>query len=330
MLSGEELSLIVLDDDDLRRLLSFETVLRLVERTLGEEESGCVHPFRMVRERLANGARFGIRSAHLVSHDTVGVKVSGYFPANELLQRDKHQATVLLLDPRHGAPRAVMSGNYLTWIRTAAVGGLGTLLLAPADARRVLILGAGQQARAQIFGHTRLLADREVELATCPSRTSVETSARRLVDEMMEEGVSLRYFDSVGDGLAWADVAVTVTPSEIPLITARNLGTVRHISALGSDAPGKRELGCELIEQAFVAVDDVEQSTLYGELQDGAAPRRLATIGAVLTGQDKGRQSSDELTIFDSTGYGPHDVAIAVASLMAAERAGRGTEGDLV
>ena len=116
-----------------------------------------------------------------------------------------------------------------------------------------------------------------------------------------------------------ADIVVTLTPSRRPLIKREWLAPGAHINAIGADAPGKQELDPRILTDALVVVDDRAQAIHGGELN---VPIRRgqyrardihATLGDILIGRRRGRRSSRELTVFDSTGLAIHDVALAAS-----------------
>jgi alanine dehydrogenase len=303
---------LVLGHSAVEQLLSLDEVVTLVRDSYIALARGEARLFPLVREQL-DTALFGLRSAYWGQSNLLGLKASGYFPENAEHGRPNHQACIVLLSPHTGLPRAFLDGNQITLIRTAAVGALGTSLLSRPDARRILVIGNGHQAEAQIRSHAALLADRNPEFSVIAPRddaigTKVAAFARRLA----EGGLSVAVGRSLAGALADADIVVTATPSREPLVHQAGVAPGTHFTAIGSDTPGKRELDPKLVLDALLVVDDRAQSERFGESQGlDRDPETVVTIGEVLDGRAEGRRSNDEITVFDSTGIGLHDIVTA-------------------
>jgi ornithine cyclodeaminase len=114
------------------------------------------------------------------------------------------------------------------------------------------------------------------------------------------------------------EVLITTTASNRPLVKAEWLHEGQHITAVGSDFPGKQELEAEILRMADrVVCDRLSQCRANGELQyllrNGELPPGLeiAELGELTTGRKPGRQSRSEITVCDLTGTGVQDTAIA-------------------
>jgi ornithine cyclodeaminase/alanine dehydrogenase-like protein (mu-crystallin family) len=303
--------MLVLDRATVESLLGLDDVVALVREAFVALSRDEARIFPMVREPL-DEAVFGVRSAYWPDRQLLGLKSSGYFPANEALDRPNHQASILLVSPTTGRPRALVDGNHVTWIRTAAVGALATHVLARPDARTIAIVGNGHQAEAQAVSHAQLLADRDPRfLVVAPRDDGARTKAKRFAAHLRSQGIEAHDTPSMADALSAADVVVTATLSRTPLVSVNDVRPGAHVTAIGSDTPGKRELDPELVRSARLVVDDREQSSRLGETQDVALDGGPPTLGEVLDGRAPGRQSAGEVTVFDSTGIGLHDLVTA-------------------
>lgn len=307
-------------------LLSWQNVLPVVEDTFIALATGTGQLFPTVREEIPRGT-LGLRSGIWPERGLFGVKVSGFFLANRELRLDSHQALVVLLDPKTGLATAVVDGNHVTWIRTAAAGLAGTLALARPDAHRILVIGNGLQAEAQIRSHAWGLAERAPQFAVHAPRDRDGEKARLFVDRLAEHGISVSAAPDLAEALADAEIVVTATPASTPLFEADAVQPGTHITAMGADAPGKRELDDALVCRSHLVVDDQVQSVSFGEGQalSDSAHEELPTLGGVLNGVVEGRRDANEITIFDSTGVGLHDVATAALARSLAEQADVGT-----
>lgn len=243
----------------------------------------------------------------------IAVKLATGFYGNPERGLPSADGLSLVLDAATGTVGAVLlDGGYLTDLRTGAAGAIATDLLARRDATRVAVIGVGGQARFQLECLARLR--RPTEVVVWGRR---EEPAHALAGWARSvAGWTVRVARSVADAVADADMIITVTPARQPLLTAAMVRPGTHITAVGSDGPGKRELHPDLVRRAdLVAVDSMEQSRELGELQGlDVPPDRLVTIGEVLVGTMAGRTADRQVTIADLTGIGAEDVAIAGAA----------------
>ena len=207
-----------------------------------------------------------------------------------------------------------MDGNHVTWLRTAMAGLAATCALARPDARRVLIVGNGQQAEAQARAHAWGLAEREPELLVhAPRDDAAGSKAARFAERLRAVGVDTTPVPDLESAIRGIDIVITSTPSADAVLNGEWVTPGTHVNAIGADAPGKRELDDVLLDRCVLVADDRTQCHLYGEGKNLAAERlaAVATLGDVLAGTTPGCTCADEITVFDSTGIGLHDAAVA-------------------
>jgi ornithine cyclodeaminase len=224
---------------------------------------------------------------------------------------------IVLFNPETGEPRAFISGNRLTALRTAAAAAISARALARPDARVLGIIGAGKQALGHARALIKALPIRQIIIA---NRT--EESAEALTQRLSAEGHPAEAA-SVEALCRRADVIVSVTSSRIPLVKAAWVKPGTHIAAMGADTVGKQELDVSLLASARVFTDEIEQAISLGEAQHAArcgaiTARNLTTLSEVLIGGAKGRSSHTEITIFDGTGVAVQDLAVAGLALQRA------------
>lgn len=263
-----------------------------------------------------------VKTAYVPGWATFCVKLSTGFFANPERGLPSASGLMIVLSAETGEPRALLlDGGYLTDLRTALAGAVAARALARPDARRAAILGAGAQARWQARA-LRLVRDVERVAVWARRREAAEA----LVEEVRGEGLEAEAHAAPADAVAGADVVVTTTPSREPLLDASMLAPGVHVTAMGSDGAGKRELAPDLLRRAdLLVVDEPEQSRTIGELQGvplpgqgGPEPRPL---GRVLAGDVPGRTDPAQITVCDLTGTGVQDTVIARWTLARAEGA---------
>jgi ornithine cyclodeaminase len=244
----------------------------------------------------------------------VGVKLVTVSPDNPGRGLPFLHAVYVLFDGQTQAPRAVLDGSALTALRTAAVSGLATRRLAVPDASRLVLFGAGVQARSHL----------EAMLAVRPIREVVVVSrspgpADELVAEARAAGVVARTGAS-GD-VAGADIVCTCTTSAEPLFDGAQLPPGCHVNAIGSYQPHARELDTDTVRRARVVVESrevalEEAGDLLIPIGEGSiAPEHVTADLAELVRGATVRRTPDDVTLFEGVGMAFEDLVVAEAIL---------------
>ena len=207
--------------------------------------------------------------------------------------------------------KALVGGNYLTALRTAAASSVSIKHLARPDARVLGMVGAGHQATFQMR-------------AALEQRDFDKVIGWNLHPEMLPnlqkvaEEAGLPFEAVELPGLREADVIITITSSFAPTLMAEHVSPGTHLACMGTDTKGKQEVEAALLARATVFTDEVAQSVTIGEAQHAVAAGLIAAgdvtpVGAVINGTHPGRTSADEITLFDGTGVGLQDLAVAAS-----------------
>jgi ornithine cyclodeaminase/alanine dehydrogenase-like protein (mu-crystallin family) len=228
------------------------------------------------------------------------------FPGNPSRGLPTVMGTVLLSDASCGSLLAVLDAASLTALRTGAAAVLAAETLARPDASSVAVVGSGVNGKA--VARTFLARGRSVAIHDL-DRDRAEAAAGELGADVA---------DSQEDALA-ADVVATVTPGKNVLLAEGSLRPGQHVSLMGADGPDKAEIAPAELARVSAFCDDWGQASHAGDLahavEAGLIDREDVTeLGAVLAGDAPGRRSSDETTVFDSTGLAIQDLAIALAA----------------
>lgn len=269
------------------------------------------------------------KTAYIPGADSFAFKMSTGFFDNPSRGLPALSGLMVVFSAVTGLVEAVLLDNgYLTDLRTAAAGAVVARALSREDARVAAILGTGLQARMQL---TALTLVRDLAEARIWGRDP--SKADRLAAEMTEElGIAVRAEAEGRAAVAGADIVVTTTPAETPILRADWLEPGQHVTAMGSDAAVKCELEPACLARADLYVPDrLSQTRVLGELRAalaaGAVPdREYPELGAILAGRAPGRAASDQITLADLTGTGVQDTAIAALARSRAEAAGAGTD----
>ncbi len=305
-------------------LVSAEDAFAAVEACFAAMAGGKAYNFPVVREALGEGRQYGFKSGLDRSAGQLGVKAGGYFPGNAAKGIINHQSTVFLFDPETGRPTAMVGGGLLTALRTAAASAISIDRLARRDAKVLGMVGAGHQAGFQLRAAAR-------------ARQFEKVIAWNLHPEMLGKLGSIAAelglpFEAVPlERMADADVIVTITSSPTASLMSAHVSAGTHLACMGTDTIGKQEVEPTLLARATVFADEVAQSVTLGEAQHAVAAELIQAVsitplGAVLTGAHPGRRSTDEITLFDGTGVGLQDLAVAAMALQRALERGLGIE----
>jgi alanine dehydrogenase len=317
------LGIVFIDEEECRRSVLPAEAFAAVEKTFVSMSRGQARNFPVVRESIGHAnALYGFKSGFDRSSLTLGVKAGGYWPENTKKALTNHQSSVFLFDADSGQLQSIVSGNFLTAVRTAAASAVSIKHLARADSRVLGIIGAGHQAGFQLR-------------AACQALPFAKVLAWNLHTEMLpsleKSAHSIRVPFSAVDRetlCAEADVIITITSSFEPLLKAQWIRPGTHLACMGSDTVGKQEIDVEIAMNARRFCDDVSQSLTIGEFQHAAKAGRLTDrdvipIGDVICGSAQGRTGPRDITVFDGTGVALQDLAVAAIAVEKALKNGR-------
>lgn len=309
-------------------LVSREASFDAVEKVFAAMAAGDAYNFPVVREAIGHeDALYGFKGGFDRAGLTLGLKAGGYWP-NNLEKRGliNHQSTVFLFDPDTGKVKAMVGGNLLTALRTAAASSVSIKHLARKDAKVIGMIGAGHQAKFQLRA---ALEQREFEkVIGWNLHPEMLPNLQEVADEA---GVP---FEAVElDGMREADVIISITSSFDAILKADQVSPGTHIACMGTDTKGKQEVDPQLLVKADVFTDEVAQSISIGEAQHAVAQGLIqeadvSQIGAVINGSNPGRTSDTQITLFDGTGVGLQDLAVAASIVDVAVEKGIAIEVD--
>ncbi len=260
---------------------------------------------------------FHIKTAYIEGVPHVAVKIASGFYDNAARGLPSGSGLMAVFDALTGMPAALLLDNgFLTDIRTGAAGAVAADVLARARIDTVGVIGSGLQARHQVRC-LRAVRDFRHIVAWSPSRAHLDAYCT----EMKNDGYDARAAERIEDVCGAADILITATPARAALVRSAWLHDGMHLTAVGSDSPGKQELAADCLRRAdIVVVDRLEQCAAFGELRhaiDGnmITAASVCELGAIVAGRKAGRTDDRQITIADLTGVGFQDTAIASAAL---------------
>lgn len=246
--------------------------------------------------------------------DESGVKCVNVHPDNP----KKHDlptvmALIELIDPKTGFPISIMDGTWITNMRTGAAAGVATKYLARSDSETLGIVGAGVQAETCFIALNEVMDIKEAKVScrTCSTREKFAERMSKIY------GIDVMAVDTIEEAIRNMDVITTTTPTRIPVVKSEWIAKGTHINAMGADAPGKQELDSHILQKSKIIIDCWDQARHSGEINipvhEGLIRKSdiQGKIGDVICGKIPGRESDQEITIFDSTGLAVQDVVTA-------------------
>lgn len=300
-----------LSEADVERAISMpEAIDALAEAFLEYSAGRATVPPRSVV--ATPGGPFRLMSAVLPSTGLFGVKTLTGTPGKR--QAGDTYFVVLLFSGIDGALRAVVSANYLTGLRTGAASGLAARHLARTDARVLGLIGAGFQGWFQVVAMSAVRPLTEVRVFDAdPER------ARQFGDRIERElGIPVSIANEARAAVSGCDLVVTATSATDPVVQGDWLEPGTHVSGVGTNSPGKRELDTTAFSRSTVVVDYLEQACEEaGDLRQALAAGAFgeggvyADLAALVAGSKPGRTSAEEITLFKSVGMAIQDIATA-------------------
>lgn len=324
------MKLLVITQAEVEALLPMRACIAVMADALAAHARGEIQqPLRTIfKPRDATGF-MGLMPAYRVSAPPLfGLKAICVCHDNPARGLDAHQGGVLLFDGETGVPLALLNASAITAIRTAAVSGVATQLLARADACKLAIVGAGVQAYTHLAAMTCVRPLRRVRVVS----RHVE-HARKLVAEVQARySFPIAAATSVAEAVGGADLIVTATSARAPVLRREWIMDGAHINAVGACTPTARELDAATVAAATLYVDSRESAhNEAGDyllaVKEGAirAEHIRAELGEVLMGAAAGRTSADEITLFESLGLAAEDLAAAAYVYQQAQALQAGT-----
>jgi len=308
--------MLVLTEADLRRIVSLDlSAIACVEDAFAALATKPVAMPPILRLDIPeHRGEVDVKTAYVPGLDGFAIKVSPGFFDNPKLGLPSLNGLMILFSARTGLVEALLLDNgYLTDVRTAAAGAVAARHLSRPDAAVAAVFGAGMQARLQLEALALVRPIREARIwARDPEKAGEAASelSRKI-------GFPVVALSDPRAAVQGADVIVTTTPAEQPILKADWLEPGQHITAMGSDSEHKNEIDPAALACATYVADRLSQTRRLGELASAiragfaTADQAFAELGEVIAGKRPGRSRADEITLADLTGTGVQDTAIA-------------------
>ena len=331
---------LLLSDKDVHALLPMAECIDVMSDALKAVAAGNAQlPLRTIIRLPDSVNAFGTMPAVLGagSGASIGAKIITVFPGNDATPFDSHIGVVLLFDAENGSLLAIADASSITAIRTSAVSGLATRLLANPDASELAILGAGVLALPHLDA---VCAVRAIKRLRIWSRSGGAAGSRAQVfaerARARHAGIEIVVAHSVRDAVEGADVVCTITSSRTPLLEGEWLSPGTHVNAVGASLASARELSSDAVVRSRLYVDRRESA--LAEAGDFLVPRSegvitdahiVGELGELALGTIAGRTNANEVTLFKSLGLAVEDVAALRYIYSRAQSTGAGISVEL-
>jgi ornithine cyclodeaminase len=309
-------SLPSLDEQTLRALVSPAAAVAAIRDAFRADGEGRTAVPAVINLPIpGTRGEFHVKTAWVAGVPFIAVKVASGFYDNPALGLPTGSGMMALFDAATGMPVGLLFDNgFLTDIRTGAAGAVAADCLARRDVETVGVIGSGVQARHQVACLREVRRFRRL-VAWSIDRPGLEAYCTEM---RATYGLDTSVCASAEEVCRAADILITATPSHEPMVRATWLKPGLHVTAVGSDTPGKQELDADCLARAdVVVVDRLSQCARFGELSHAIAAGLLreedvrGQVGEIVAGHKPGRTRDDEITICDLTGVGFQDTAIA-------------------
>ncbi|MBA2278641.1 MAG: ornithine cyclodeaminase [Chloroflexia bacterium] len=323
--------MLALTRNDVRRLVPMADAIDLMKVAFRELSAGtAVAPLRTAIEVSPSNADMLLMPAFVPAVRALGFKVVSVVRDNPSRGLPTINALVCLIDDVTGAPLAIMDGTYLTALRTGAVSGAATDLLARQDARTLVIIGAGAQGVTQAVA---VCTVRPIEriLVVDPSSEALHRYQDTVTRDWPDLAARVELTSDAGAAVPVADVICTATTSNVPVFDDADIKPGTHINAIGAYTPAMQEIPPATVTRAVVVVDQIEAA--LAEAGDLIKPLELGLVGrdhfsrelgTLVNGSVAGRESDEHVTLFKSVGNAVQDVVVARRAVEQAEATGAG------
>lgn len=311
-----EAVVISLTRQEIESLLNFSAATRAIRQAYVSTSKGQVNIPPVGHITFPGQADCHIKYGHMQGDENFVIKIATGFPQNNARGLPNGNGVLLVLSAETGALKALLHDEmFLTDVRTGIGGALASQRLARSDSKNVLIIGTGIQARMQIDAHAKIFSHALSFTVWGRDRAKAELVASEMA------GVDVSVATSLKDAAEAADIIVTTTGTNTPVLMSDWVKDGTHITAIGADAPGKQELETKLIRRAnLLCVDLKSQCADHGEVATAInehmiSENDLIELGSILDDLDTPLRSLTDITIADLTGIAAQDIAIANAVL---------------
>lgn len=329
--------MLALSRSDLKQLVPMREAVELMKSAFRELSEGRAQaPVRTAVEVDEQHSAMLMMPGFVPAEKALGFKVVNFFPGNPALGLPTINAIVCLIDSGTGQPLGIMEGGYVTALRTGAVSGAASDLMARQDSKVLAVIGAGVQGVTQAAA---VCSVRPIEriIAVDQRPEQLERYKQMVAADWPELANMVETTTDSSIALRDADIVCTATTARAPVFDDADLKPGTHINAVGAFTPEMQEIPPATVMRARIVIDNLdailaEAGDLLKPLNDGLIDRATfeTELGQVVAGAAVGRADDQEITFFKSVGNAVQDVVVARYAVDQAALRGIGTTLDLL
>lgn len=235
---------------------------------------------------------------------TYGFKYVNGHPSNMARGFQTVTAFGLLARVDNGYPILLSEMTVLTALRTAATSAIAAKYLAPKNAKTLAIIGNGAQCEFQSLAFQKILGIENIRLFDIDPQATKKAALN-----LASSGLNIVSCRSAQEAVTGAEIITTCTADKqySTILTDNMVGSGVHINAIGGDCPGKTELHRDILLRSDIFVEYPPQTRIEGEIQQLDESHPITELWKVITGEQKGRTSNQQITLFDSVGFATED-----------------------
>lgn len=304
----------LISKSDVIRIATMDKTVPLVEAAFANMAKGeVVMPPKIYLDIPEYSGDFRAMPAHYKPKQIAGIKWVNSHTNNPKIGKPAVSAILVLNNPETADTLAILDAGALTGIRTGAAGGVASKYMARKEAKTALYVGCGVQAYYQILAQQVAMPMTRILLYDINPEGATQL-AHRLTTEIDAEVSVIEHLETACNE---ADIITTTTPGRTSILETDWVKPGTHINAIGADAEGKQELPTALTKKCRIIVDEWEQASHSGEINVPLHEKEIGksnisgTIGDCVIGTINGRETDEEITLFDSTGLAIQDLALA-------------------
>ena len=251
------MNVLIVNHKEVREYLPMQECMELLADTLKTLALGnSVNPLRWGIQLPDRSGILGMMPCYLSEPEVMGLKAVSVFPGNHATEYDSHQGSVMIFETKNGRLLAILDASEITAIRTAAVSGVATKLLAKDSAGDLAILGSGVQARSHLEA---MIHARKITRVRVWSRNE-ENVKRFMKSESLKHEIEIEPIQNVKEAVDGADIICTTTSATDPILMGEWLAPGAHINAVGSSVKFARELDTAAVVKSRLFVDKIEST----------------------------------------------------------------------
>lgn len=329
------MEILILREEDILKAVDIKDIIEADKEALKNySDGGSDIPLRTVIDVDKNSSSTAIfMPGYIKDKNALGMKIIDIYPDNIEKGLVTSPSTMILIDKDNGFVKAIIDGTILTRLRTGAVSGAATEVLANEDAKSFLLIGTGGQAGTQLEA---VLAVRDIEEAYVydVNYERAEAFAKEMNEKLKDYGAKILAIKELDEVLGEVDIITTVTTSKKPVFDATKAKKGVHVNSVGSYTPDMQETPPELLIRADKIFTDTKEGVIEeaGDviipISEGKITKEKVAheLGDLLLGREVGRESKEDITWFKTVGFAGLDLVAGEKIYQLAKEKGIGTK----